>query len=249
MSWLDFRPEKKSESIDIPSVSFNILQGHDIQYKTGEDVQLDFIFDIEGETGHAIPEEMEYEIIVGSRTQENVANRYNSDYIKWHSEEAPVKLDVVSSGGTPTHQYRTLVLNSKLGDVEGVIDITVSIKFNCTINCFVYHLKDTFSLNVYQEGHGGPFPAEFLGFIHDDIREGSSHFSCALGSGDCHITCEAVGVEGMAGVEITKRTVSDKGLQSVSLVRGIWGISILHVPGVSFQDAGDLSCRALTQTK
>ncbi|KAL8565592.1 hypothetical protein ACOMHN_066591 [Nucella lapillus] len=243
---LYLNPVDTPDYIDVPRVQFTTSQGSDIAFQHGQDVHMDFSSDINGDIDNIEHDRMMYHIMLKSDTEDNVITRYSQHHAEDNSRPVPVNLVPLQFGGPKGHRFVNFVLNSTIEDVEGVVEASLAVEFNCSKNCLVLYLHSFLTVEFHRVDHEGPFPKDFIGFVHDQDMDHSVHY-CAVDHGKCHISCSAFG-DGLTKLEIAKINSLDQNQLKSNLNRN-FGVSWLFFPDVSLGDAGTYQCTAETANK
>ena len=250
-----FKLDDTHDTMDIPRLQLHVQQGNDITFKPGNQVELDVTFTIEGDLDSIVSEEPRQQILVRSETEEDVLDRYTFfSPGRSESDTRSVWMDVVKFGGDKGNRFATAVINSTRQDPEGILDMFIDVRFNCSRNCLLQKLDVHRSVRFYREDHRGPFPEGFIGFIHDDFRPNISHFDCIPEEAEgnqCYVYCEAAGSGPLISMDISRLDANDdiNRTSDLTLFGSYWGFTQLVFDDVRAADAGDFRCTARSQTK
>ncbi|KAK7497973.1 hypothetical protein BaRGS_00010844, partial [Batillaria attramentaria] len=142
-----------------------------------------------------------------------------------------------------------LLLNTTKGHDDGVFDLSLYFRFNCSHDCLVEELVVFTDLKTYQEDHEGPFPEGFVGFV-DNSGEGKTTVSC--GDGDpCELECQVIS-EHLTDLQFFRvgqgEWTSAARVWSFSGFAHVGRAKLISFPQTSFSDAGQYQCTARTPT-
>ncbi|XP_076449419.1 uncharacterized protein LOC143285867 [Babylonia areolata] len=234
------------DSIDLPRIEFVAAQGEDIKYKPGQPIEFNVTFTIDGVGMDNIASDRAYfRILIRSDTQDHVVDRYDPT----RDPNSQVVLSVKDLGGPMGDRQAKLTLISAKEDPEGLMTVMYKVHFNSSANLPLSWLSYQFAVTFYQEGHEGPFPKGYMGFVHDTSFD-NSRVQCEAGSHDCVLLCEALGDE-VTDIQITVMT--DQGPDSslsntVTFTEGLASAEV-HVRNVTSEDAGYFHCTAKSPTQ
>ncbi|KAL8565589.1 hypothetical protein ACOMHN_066588 [Nucella lapillus] len=238
--------------VDIPPLHFNVLQGKDIQFPHGEDeddVKLNFTFDVWGDNSRVRNLRIQTRVTIRSESQDDVLDRCSDFSRHFVKEAAPVRVDLIEDELSKGREYGQAVVNSTIENVEGIVELAYKLSLNCSPNCLVEDLRDVYRVRFYQDTHEGPFPNDFLGFVHDDFIVDNSHVYCEVDEPVCILICRAYGKD-LTGITIRNMTYLDENIHTseVNLTYDDWANSRLFLTKPSFKDSGEFLCTVKSKT-